>query len=194
MRIALRPLKTTTTTCRGGRTFYSDPSFHTSRFESSSATGSSSLPLARTRQWQPFRRYAASATSPITSSDRLDNQPSPSSSTPSPSPVKGAMQIRSRLREIRTLLEEEIGGSEEWTHRLDSAIGDVESQRRGRIGGLFFPPETILGGSLTVPQFSVTTWRTLEMSFHPSCKTRLWTRTNQGEHFSHVTLVLSMKL
>lgn len=89
---------------------------------------------------QSSRRYATLATASITPPDSLDISLSPPPSVPLPLPVEGTSSIAPVLKEVRRLLDDEIGGSEHWSRRVSTAILDLDLRRRGRIGGMFPRP------------------------------------------------------
>ena len=145
--------------------------------------------------WQrhpPQRRAALTAARSNSTPDSLDVSLSLHPSAPSPVPVETALRITSVLEAIRTLLQDEIWGSELWIRRVATAIEDVKVRRRGLIGGRSLV--SLAATAQTFPQYSVTALLHQEISSQLFCKTRWKIRTNHGQLCSHDTLIFNPRL
>ncbi|OCF42512.1 hypothetical protein I317_03628 [Kwoniella heveanensis CBS 569] len=59
-------------------------------------------------------------------------------------PVEGAQEVVPFLMDIKAVLENEIGGDDVWSRRVDAAITDLQAQRNGRLA--------VIGDSLAAPR------------------------------------------
>lgn len=100
---------------------------------------------SRPLQGETLRCYAATATATAALPDTLDLSLLPSDLAPSNLSVEGKGRVVPVLREIRLLLEDEIGGSEEWIRRVDAALTDLGQRRHGRIAGDQLVPLSLIG-------------------------------------------------
>ncbi|KAK8861291.1 hypothetical protein IAR55_002110 [Kwoniella newhampshirensis] len=91
---------------------------------------------------QRQRTYASAAATAITSPPDIPSLIL-TRETPRSLPVAGAASITSLLEDIRRLLVTEIGGADLWLGRVETALEDLELQRRGRIG--------VIGDPLAAP-------------------------------------------